>query len=181
MDRPVGGQSGRSLGALDGRLDLALPVFGVGDHAVACGVGLASAGPTFVGWRACSCTFMRCCTCWLTRGWTWVLTVQDIATDILRAALHPGGLFVRFVLLTSLALTSFNRAIRWLGAKRWQVLHRLVYAVAVLAVLHFFWMRAGKNDFAEVAWYAAVLAALLGWRVRRALGARGGVPKPPAV
>jgi sulfoxide reductase heme-binding subunit YedZ len=73
--------------------------------------------------------------------------------------------FSAFVLLTPLALTSFNRAIRWLGAKRWQWLHRLVYVVAVLAVLHFFWMRAGKSNFAEVFVYASVLFVLLAWRV----------------
>jgi sulfoxide reductase heme-binding subunit YedZ len=42
-----------------------------------------------------------------------------------------------------------------------------VYAVAGLAILHFFWMRAGKNNFAEVAVYAAILGVLLGWRLRR--------------
>ena len=68
------------------------------------------------------------------------------------------------MLLTPLALTSFNRAVKALGAKRWQLLHKLVYVVAGLAILHFFWMRAGKNDFAEVFVYAAVLALLLGWR-----------------
>jgi sulfoxide reductase heme-binding subunit YedZ len=36
--------------------------------------------------------------------------------------------------------------------------------VAVLAVLHFWWMRAGKQDFAEVLVYACILAGLLGWR-----------------
>jgi sulfoxide reductase heme-binding subunit YedZ len=39
--------------------------------------------------------------------------------------------------------------------------------VAGLAVLHFFWMRAGKNDFAEVFVYAAILGTLLGWRLWR--------------
>jgi sulfoxide reductase heme-binding subunit YedZ len=48
----------------------------------------------------------------------------------------------------------------------------LVYAVAVLAVLHFFWMRAGKNDFAEVAVYAAILGALLAWRIRTLIATR---------
>ena len=76
--------------------------------------------------------------------------------------------YYALVLLTPLALTSFNRAIRALGARRWQQLHRLVFGVAVLAVLHFFWMRAGKNDFREVAVYAAILGLLLGWRVRLA-------------
>jgi sulfoxide reductase heme-binding subunit YedZ len=71
------------------------------------------------------------------------------------------------VLLTPLAVTSFNRAIKALGAKRWQALHKVVYAVAGLAVLHFFWMRSGKNDYAEVMVYAAILAGLLGWRLVR--------------
>jgi sulfoxide reductase heme-binding subunit YedZ len=44
--------------------------------------------------------------------------------------------------------------------------------VALLALLHFFWMRAGKNDFAEVAVYAAILALLLGWRLLRILPAQ---------
>jgi sulfoxide reductase heme-binding subunit YedZ len=75
--------------------------------------------------------------------------------------------FSAFVLLTPLALTSFNRAIQAVGAKRWRLLHRLVYAVAGLALLHFFWMRSGKNDFAEVFVYAVILAGLLCWRVDR--------------
>jgi methionine sulfoxide reductase heme-binding subunit len=92
------------------------------------------------------------------------LDVEDIAKDIAKRPFILVG-FSAFVLLTSLAATSFNRAIRWLGAKRWQALHRLVYAVAALAILHFFWMRSGKNNFAEVAVYAGILTLLLGWRV----------------
>lgn len=68
------------------------------------------------------------------------------------------------LLILPLALTSFNHAIRWLGAARWQKLHRLVYLAALTMLLHFFWMRAGKNDFAEVAVYALIVALLLGWR-----------------
>jgi sulfoxide reductase heme-binding subunit YedZ len=100
------------------------------------------------------------CYSWLDMGFEWA----DIAADIAKRPFILVG-FTAFVLLTPLALTSFNRAIRWLGAKRWQWLHRLVYVVAVLAVLHFFWMRAGKSNFAEVLVYAAVLFALLIWRV----------------
>jgi sulfoxide reductase heme-binding subunit YedZ len=102
------------------------------------------------------------CYSWLDMGFEW----GDIATDIAKRPFILVG-FSAFVLLTPLALTSFNRAIRWLGAKRWQWLHRLVYAVAVLAVLHFFWMRAGKSNFAEVLVYASVLFALLAWRFFR--------------
>jgi len=73
--------------------------------------------------------------------------------------------FAAFVLLTPLAATSFNRAIKAMSAKRWQALHRLVYVIAGLGLLHFFWMRAGKNNFSEVFIYAAIIAVLLGWRL----------------
>lgn len=90
--------------------------------------------------------------------------VADIAKDIAKRPFILVG-FSAFVLLTPLALTSFNRAIKALGAKRWQWLHKLVYVIAGLAILHFFWMRAGKNNFTEVFVYAAILSVLLGWRV----------------
>ena len=96
----------------------------------------------------------------------------DVAKDIAKRPFILVG-FSAFVLLTPLALTSFNRAIKALGAKRWQGLHKLVYGVAGLAVLHFFWMRAGKNDFAEVLVYAAILGTLLGWRLLEFLKKRG--------
>ena len=89
--------------------------------------------------------------------------VADIARDIVKRPFILVG-FSALVLLTPLALTSFNRAIKALGAKRWQRLHQLIYLVAALAILHFFWMRAGKNNFAEVFVYASVLGLLLGWR-----------------
>lgn len=76
------------------------------------------------------------------------------------------------LLMAPLAATSFNRAIKALGAGRWKQLHRVVYAIALLGLLHFFWMRAGKNDFGEWSVYALVIAALLGWRLRRALQRR---------
>lgn len=94
--------------------------------------------------------------------------LADIVKDIIKRPFILVG-FCALVLLTPLALTSFNRAIKALGARRWQLLHRLVYVVAGLAVLHFFWMRAGKNDFAEVALYAVILGVLLGWRARQHL------------
>ncbi len=90
----------------------------------------------------------------------------DIAKDIAKRPFILVG-FSAFVLLTLLAMTSFNRAIKALGAKRWQALHRLVYVIAALAILHFFWMRAGKNNFTEVFVYAAILGLLLGWRATR--------------
>ncbi len=90
--------------------------------------------------------------------------IPDIAKDIAKRPFILVG-FSAFLLLTPLAATSFNAAIKALGAKRWQRLHKLVYLIAGLGLLHFFWMRAGKNDFAEVFVYAAIIALLLGWRM----------------
>ena len=92
------------------------------------------------------------------------LDLGDIWADIAKRRFILVG-FLAWVLLTLMALTSFNRAIRWLGAARWKQLHRSVYAVAVLAIVHFWWMRAGKQNFDEVLLYGAVLALLLGWRM----------------
>jgi methionine sulfoxide reductase heme-binding subunit len=97
---------------------------------------------------------------WLDMGFELAEVLRDIAK---RPFILVG--FLAFLLLTPLAATSFNRAIRALGAQRWQWLHRLVYAIAGLALLHFFWMRSGKNDYAEVAVYAVIVAVLLGARV----------------
>ena len=97
--------------------------------------------------------------------------VDDIVRDIVKRPFILVG-SLSLLLLTPLAATSFNAAIKTLGAKRWQQLHQLIYAVACLAILHFFWMRAGKNDFAEVAVYAGILATLLGWRLRQYLRRR---------
>ena len=101
------------------------------------------------------------CYSWLDMGFDWAETVRDIAK---RPFIWLG--FGAFVLLTLLAATSWNRAVRWLGSKRWQRLHQSVYAIAALSLLHFFWMRAGKNNFTEVWVYAAVMTVLMAWRVR---------------
>lgn len=102
-------------------------------------------------------------------SWSWLdmgLDLGEIARDIPKRPFILVG-FTAFLLLTPLAATSFNRAIRAMGGARWQALHRLVYVIAGLAILHFFWMRAAKNNFAEVAVYAAILGVLLGWRLWR--------------
>lgn len=101
---------------------------------------------------------------WLDMG----LDFGDIARDIAKRPFILMG-FTAWALMLPLAATSFNQAIKALGARRWQVLHRAVYAVAVVALLHFIWMRAGKNNFAEPAVYGVLLALLLGWRVVRRL------------
>ena len=105
----------------------------------------------------------------------------DIARDIAKRPFILVG-FSAFLLLTPLAATSFNAAIKFMGAKRWQWLHKLVYLIACLGILHFFWMRAGKNNFAEVFVYAAIVALLLGWRVWNGWAkSRRKMPSSPAM
>lgn len=104
----------------------------------------------------------------------------DIGRDILKRPFILVG-FTACVLMLPLALSSFNAAIKAMGGRRWQALHRAVYAVALLGLLHFFWMRAGKHNFAEVGVYAAVILALLGWRLQQAwLKRRAGAGKAHA-
>ena len=102
---------------------------------------------------------------WLDMG----LEPAEIARDIAKRPFILMG-FAAWLLLLPLAATSFNAAIRALGARRWQLLHRLVYALSLIALLHFVWMRAGKHNFAEPAVYGTILALLLGWRVWHRLG-----------
>jgi len=102
------------------------------------------------------------CYAWFDMGLDWADIVRDIPK---RPFVLVGS--VALVLLTLMAATSWNGAIRRMGARRWQTLHRSVYVVALLAILHFWWMRAGKNDFNEVWVYGLILAVLLGWRIWR--------------
>jgi len=104
---------------------------------------------------------------WLDMGFDIDAIVKDIAK---RPFILVGT--AALLLMAPLAATSFNRAIKALGAKRWQTLHKAVYAVALLGLLHFFWMRAGKLNFGEPAVYAAIVATLLGWRVWKSWQAR---------
>jgi len=100
------------------------------------------------------------CYAWLDMG----LDLPAILKDIAKRPFILVGTSA-LLLLLPLAATSFNRAIKALGAVRWQSLHRAVYAIVLLGLLHFFWMRSAKNNFGEVAVYAAIVALLLGWRI----------------
>lgn len=87
--------------------------------------------------------------------------LQAIARDILDRPFITVG-FAALVLMVPLALTSTQGAMRRLGGRRWQALHRSVYAIAMLAVLHFWWLV--KADWLMPLIYTLVLAALLGVR-----------------
>ncbi|HCY62089.1 MAG TPA: sulfoxide reductase heme-binding subunit YedZ [Oxalobacteraceae bacterium] len=84
--------------------------------------------------------------------------------DVLKRPFIAVG-FTTFVLLIPLAITSSNAMVRRLGGKHWQQLHRLIYLIAPLGILHFWWMKAGKNDFAEPIVFGVIVAILLGMRL----------------
>ena len=98
---------------------------------------------------------------------TWLVVDQffdwdAIIKDIIKRPYITVG-FTAFVLLWPLAATSTNAMVRRLGAARWQALHRLVYAIAILGVVHFWWLV--KKDIREPAVFALILAVLLGARL----------------
>jgi sulfoxide reductase heme-binding subunit YedZ len=72
--------------------------------------------------------------------------------------------FAAFVLLIPLAITSPKAMVRKLG-RHWQTLHKLIYPIAALAILHFWWMKAGKHDLILPKIYGAIVVVLLAWRV----------------
>ncbi len=88
----------------------------------------------------------------------WQAIVKDIAK---RPYITVG--FSAFLLLLPLAATSTNAMVRRLGAARWQSLHRLVYVIAILGVVHFWWLV--KKDIREPALFATILTVLLGTRL----------------
>lgn len=96
---------------------------------------------------------------WLDQWFDWAAIVDDVLE---RPFITVG--FTAFVLLVPLAATSTNAMMRRLG-RRWQELHRLVYAIAVLAVLHYWWHKAGKNDFAAPLAWALVVGGLFALRL----------------
>jgi sulfoxide reductase heme-binding subunit YedZ len=90
--------------------------------------------------------------------------LSEMWRDVVKRPFITVG-FVAFVLLIPLALTSNQWMIRQLGGKQWQLLHRLVYLITPLGVLHYFWMKAGKNLLVQPLLFAGLLALLLGLRL----------------
>jgi sulfoxide reductase heme-binding subunit YedZ len=85
--------------------------------------------------------------------------------------------FPSFLLLIPLAVTSTNAMVRRLGGKRWQRLHRLVYATAIGGVIHYWWLV--KKDITDPAIYAFILTLLLAYRVLVAVRKRQALDAAP--
>lgn len=99
---------------------------------------------------------------WLDQFFGWPAIWKDI---LKRRFIWIG--FTAFVLLIPLALTSTNAAVRAMGARNWQRLHRVVYVIAICGVIHYWWLV--KKDITQPAIYATVLTVLLAFRVTVAI------------
>jgi len=86
--------------------------------------------------------------------------VEEMWRDVIKRPFITVG-FIAFVLLIPLAATSTNAMVRRLGAKRWLWLHRLMYLILPLGILHFWWMKAGKNLLAQPILFATIVTILL--------------------
>jgi sulfoxide reductase heme-binding subunit YedZ len=97
--------------------------------------------------------------------------LHDVAKDIGKRPFITVG-FTAFVLLIPLAVTSTAGWIRRMGGRRWQLLHRLIYATAALAVVHYYWLV--KSDIRLPVFYGTLVAVLLGYRLAVYLRGRNG-------
>ncbi|MDP3540643.1 MAG: protein-methionine-sulfoxide reductase heme-binding subunit MsrQ [Azonexus sp.] len=107
-------------------------------------------------------------------GFDHAFEINDIAKDIFKRPFVSVG-FAAFLLLIPLAATSNQWAIRKLGGRKWQKLHRNIYLIGILAAVHYFWL----TKVAAMLWplaYAVALAALLGWRIQERR--RKAIPVP---
>lgn len=104
------------------------------------------------------------------------LNWDDLKTDLLKRPYIFLGM-TALLLMLPLVVTSTKGMIRRLGGKRWNRLHKLIYAIAILGVIHY--SMAVKQDLTYPLTYAAVLAVLYGWRiVRWRSGSRSTSPRP---
>jgi methionine sulfoxide reductase heme-binding subunit len=106
---------------------------------------------------------------WLDHSFAW----SELWKDVLKRPFITIG-FTGFVLLIPLAITSTAGWIRRLGGKRWQMLHRLIYVIAVLGVIHYYWLV--KSNVRKPLFYGALVAILLAWRLATWLIGRRGRP-----
>jgi sulfoxide reductase heme-binding subunit YedZ len=111
---------------------------------------------------------------WWDQGFEWAPMLSDVWK---RPFIMVG--MAAFLTMSLLAITSTHGWMRRLG-RRWQHLHSLIYAIALLGILHYYWHKAGKSDFQTVTLYAIVTAGLLGWRLLRHKKRQSGTPSVKA-
>ena len=91
--------------------------------------------------------------------WQWA----DIGREIVERPYITVG-FIAFVLLLPLGFTSFQAAQRKMG-RNWKKLHKIVYAINVLAVLHILWVV--RSSYFDAVLYGSLVLICLGYRMLR--------------
>lgn len=109
-------------------------------------------------------------------GFDHAFELGDIARDIIKRPFVTVG-FAAFLLLIPLAATSNQWAIRKLGGRRWQELHRSIYLIGILAAIHYFWLVKATALLWPIA-YSAALAVLLAWRIKERRRKAMPAPRP---
>ena len=123
---------------------------------------------TLLNYRRTLGLFVFFYTCLHFSIWFWLdhnLSVSEMLGDVIKRPFITIG-FTAFVLLIPLALTSNDWAVKKLK-RSWSKLHKLIYVIAILAILHYFWHKSGKNDFQTVGIYALIISSLLLYRLKR--------------
>ncbi len=110
------------------------------------------------------CFFYACCHFLSFLWFDHFFDLEEMWRDGLKRPFIAVGM-IAFALLLPMAMTSTNRMIQRLGGKRWARLHQSIYLVALLALLHFFWMKAAKHNFAQPILFAGIVSLLLGLRI----------------
>ena len=96
---------------------------------------------------------------WLDHDFNFTAMISDV---IKRPFITMG--FIALLIMSLLAITSNKVAMRLLGGK-WKILHRFIYLIAILAVIHYFWHKEGKRDFLVVYIYTGIILSLLFIRI----------------
>ncbi|MFZ9193530.1 MAG: sulfite oxidase heme-binding subunit YedZ, partial [Candidatus Fonsibacter ubiquis] len=96
---------------------------------------------------------------WLDHDFNFTAMISDV---IKRPFITMG--FIALLIMSLLAITSNQAAMRLLGGK-WKILHRFIYLIAILAVIHYFWHKEGKRDFLVVYIYTGIILSLLFIRI----------------
>ena len=131
--------------------------------------------------------------------WIWLGLQNDLTANPVEFLSRSSGTWTLVCLLVTLSVSPLRQwlnqpaLLRWrrmcglftffyasLHARRWQHLHSLIYAIALLGILHYYWHKAGKSDFQTVTLYAIVTAGLLGWRLLRHKKRQSGTPSVKA-
>ncbi len=99
--------------------------------------------------------------CWV--WWDQNFVLVDMVADVWKRPFIMVGM-AAFLTMSLLALTSTKGWMRRLG-RRWQTLHRLIYLIGILVILHYWWHKSGKSDYGTVSLYAGAMVLLLGWRL----------------